>query len=155
MTCKLEIVIQQLQSGGTCFSFAHMAILKNELGSWIIDTGASDHMPLYESFSFPIKTTLDRPIFVHLPDGLVKTVHVIGSIHLNSDLLKNILLVLGLKHNLLSILKLLTNSSIVIPINQHAYSFWDQRTNYCLALAQAKNGLYVLEIEPFRCHNSC
>ncbi|XP_074306349.1 uncharacterized protein LOC141641591 [Silene latifolia] len=70
--------------------------------SWIVDTGASDHMTSNEGILHDIKL-LSRPIMIGLPDGTIKLVHKMGNVSLNPNIhLKNVLVVPDFKQNLLS-----------------------------------------------------
>ena len=74
--------------------------------SWIVDTGASDHM----TFNLALLTQLTtpcKPIFVTLPDGTSKPVQKIGQASLTPSLaLHNVLHISDLKLNLHSVAKL-------------------------------------------------
>uniref|UniRef100_A0A803MJF0 Retrovirus-related Pol polyprotein from transposon TNT 1-94-like beta-barrel domain-containing protein n=1 Tax=Chenopodium quinoa TaxID=63459 RepID=A0A803MJF0_CHEQI len=73
-----------------------------DLGSWIVDSGASDHMVGNRNLFHTIKL-LDYPIKVGLPDGQVKNVKEIGTVRLTARImLKNVLLLPDFKHNLMS-----------------------------------------------------
>ena len=58
------------------------AVFPKMLGSWIIDTGASDHMT-FDPTLFSHTKTLPHPISVTLPDGSIKPVTIIGDIPLS------------------------------------------------------------------------
>ncbi|XP_074300103.1 uncharacterized protein LOC141631313 [Silene latifolia] len=82
--------------------------------SWIIDTGASDHMTANSTLLHDIRD-LDRPILVYLPDGTTKSVPQIGTMHLTDHLiLHNVFIVPGFKKNLLSVGTLLQHSDMIV-----------------------------------------
>ena len=83
------------------------AVLSNALGSWITDTGASDHMT-HDPTLFTSTKILTTPIHVTLPDGTLKTVTEVGQIPLNKHIiLHEVLFVPEFKFHLLSVHKLL------------------------------------------------
>jgi len=84
------------------------AVLNSAFGSWIIDTGASDHMT-FDSNLFSHTTTLLSPVSVPLPDGTLKPVTITGDIPLSSTTLHNVLYVPNFKYNLLSVAKFLAD----------------------------------------------
>lgn len=63
--------------------FAKLDYLKP--GTWIIDTGASNHICADIKLMTKIRTTT-QPIHVYLPDGTTKPVNKIGNVKLNSQL---------------------------------------------------------------------
>lgn len=73
---------------------------------WIIDNGASDHMAIH-LYMFQTTTMLQKPISIALPDGSIKTVNIVGTVVLNSQItLSNVFYVPEFNHNLPSICKL-------------------------------------------------
>ena len=87
------------------------AVLNTITGSWIIDTGASDHMT-YDLSLFSRTTSLSTPIKVTLPDGTLKPVTLVGDIQLSPTLtLQTVLFVPDFKYNLFSVAKFLDDSS--------------------------------------------
>jgi len=61
------------------------AVPYNALRSWIIDTGASDHMT-FDLSLFSNTKSLPIPISITLPDGTLKPVTTVGVIPLTSTL---------------------------------------------------------------------
>jgi len=75
--------------------------------TWIVDTGASDHMS-YDLDLFDKLEALSKPVFITLPDGSIKKVTLEGNVKLNDNLpLSTVLYVPEFKFNLLSVTKLL------------------------------------------------
>jgi len=84
--------------------------------TWIVDTGASDHMA-YDSTIFVNMAVLPRPISITLPDGSSKTVTLVGDVVLANNIrLKRVLYVAEFKFNLLSVTRLLTDQRLGIHI---------------------------------------
>ena len=81
-------------------SYISCAVLNGARGSWIIDTGASDHMT-FDFKLFSNTTSLSNPVNVTLPDGSLKPVTLVGDIQLSPTLLlHNVLFVPDFKYNL-------------------------------------------------------
>src|SRR5262249_41906751 len=77
--------------------------VKADIGTWIIDSGATDHVTPFHSLLIDIHT-LPYPISIRLPDGSCKSIQLSGSIFLNPSLkLENVLFVPEFSHNLLSV----------------------------------------------------
>jgi len=112
--------------------------------SWIVDTGASDHIA-YDHTLFSSTTTLHKPTYVILPDSRIKFVTKIGQIPLQSNLvLQNVLYVPKFKFNFLSIGKLLSDQPIFTTIYPHKCVFQDLITEKVVVVALFDGGLYRL-----------
>ena len=91
--------------------------------SWIIDTGASEHMCSNSKF-FSSLHSLHSPILVGLPDGSTNIVTHSRSIKLNSDItLDSVLFVPSFKHNLLYVGQLLDNNNLLAKFTYHSCIF--------------------------------
>lgn len=106
------------KSGG--LSFAHCAGTSSTVtinSTWIVDSGATDHMSFDQSiFSFIRK--LNKPVEVGLPDGSISLVFETGNVIISAKIvLKDVLLVPNFKHNLLSIGKLSSDANIEVMFN--------------------------------------
>ena len=87
--------------------------------SWLIDSGASDHMTGNMELLINRKT-LRGKIKVGLPDGSVIIVCEMGVVILNYDItLKNVLYIDDFNHNFLSVVKLLQEKKIQMIFNNH------------------------------------
>jgi len=120
------------------------AMQHNYCGSWIIDTGASDHMTSDLTQLFNLQP-LPQPILITLPDGSLKTVATYGQIHLfPHKTIHTVLYVPDFEFNLLSVSKLLTAHKLfVIFFSDHCY-IQDLSTKQILAVAPSVDGLYKL-----------
>jgi len=113
----------------------------SNIGSWIIDTGASDHMTS-TSASFNSTTPLSIPIHVTLPDGTAKLVTHRGHIPLNQTIsLNNVLDVPEFKYNLLSVSKLLSDHNLCAIFYPDRCFFQDLSTKLIVAAGRKDGGL--------------
>ncbi|XP_074302004.1 uncharacterized protein LOC141633426 [Silene latifolia] len=120
----------------------------SNIHSWIIDTGASDHMISHECFLFDIKL-LQYPIHIGLPDGTVKIVHKAGKLRLTAQLLlHNVLIVPDFKVNLLFVGKLLETANLVVHFTENACYFQDLSSKVNCVVAKKIGGLYRLHMSP-------
>jgi len=112
--------------------------------SWIVDTGASDHMS-YDLTLFDKLVPLPQTVYVTLPDGSVKDVTQGGNVQLGGNfILQRVLYVPEFKFNLLSVTKLLADQSICLHVYSSACLFQDLTTNQVVAVAHEHHGLYTL-----------
>ncbi|KAL2901985.1 Retrovirus-related Pol polyprotein from transposon TNT 1-94 [Bienertia sinuspersici] len=94
------------------------------------------------------KRILKNPIKVGLPDGNVKLVNCVGDAVINTKiLLKDVLLVEGFKHNLLSIGKILEKAKIKVSFTKNNCYFQDPIDNSILATGKQVDGLYILQAD--------
>lgn len=100
-------------SGGKMANFAGMISVSNVLvfnqennkNTWIVDSGASDHMCRNKSLFHDFRN-LRKPVGVGLPDGSMKLVRNVGNVRISDKLLLyDVLYIPDFKHNLLSVSK--------------------------------------------------
>jgi len=73
-----------------------------DVSSWIVGRGASNHMTPYLHLS-TTKRHLSSPVWVGLPDGTLKSITLVGDVHIHPDLtLQEVFYVPGFLYNLLS-----------------------------------------------------
>ena len=118
-------------------------------GTWILDTGASNHMCaencLFENFE-----TTKNPLPVHLPDGSIKFVNHTGNIHLNAHLfLENALYIPSFKFNLLSVSKLAKTSNLKFIFLPDHCVLQDLQTEQIMAVGKLIGSLYILDRSSF------
>ena len=116
--------------------------------TWIIDTGASDHMCHNENL-FIQTQIFPKAYHVTLPNGHVVNVHKVGSVRIHLDIiLHNVLHVPQFKYNLLSIGKLCKQAfSYAIFTNSKCY-FQGPSMKRPLELGDIHSGLYLLQHFP-------
>ncbi|XP_074266056.1 uncharacterized protein LOC141588516 [Silene latifolia] len=99
-------------TGTTLAASAHVSHTSAYDVNWIIDSGASDHMT-YNLATLSDVRQLVRPLTVTLLDGHVKKVTCVGNVKISAKLvLHNVLYLPDFKHNLLSLGKLMHNTSL-------------------------------------------
>jgi len=114
-------------------------------GSWIVDTGASDHMTFDLNFLTHTKQP-SKPVFVTLPDGATKPVTHIGQVILTPNLtLQKVLHVPAFKFNLLSVSQLVTNNNMCVLFYPNTCVIQDLTTKRIVAVAPKHGGLYKLD----------
>ncbi|KAL0408068.1 UNVERIFIED_CONTAM: hypothetical protein Sradi_1741200 [Sesamum radiatum] len=119
------------------------------LDTWIVDTGATNHMCAHKSLLQSILTP-SNPTCVHLPDGITQSVTHTGTIHLHPTLtLKDVLYVPEFKYNLLSVSTLCLHTSIEVKFHSSHCLFEDQRTKTIIAVGKLYQHLYVLDKTSF------
>ncbi|KAK9682325.1 hypothetical protein RND81_10G065200 [Saponaria officinalis] len=110
--------------------------------SWIMDTGASDHITFNINILCDVHA-LEHHVLVGLPDGSVKVVHQVGPHHLTSYItLHNVLLVRDFHHNLLSVGKLVHDSQLVAIFDTHTCVLQDPSSKAPKGVAQRHGDLY-------------
>jgi len=114
-------------------------------GSWIINTGASDHMT-YDLNLFSRTTSLPTPIKVTIPDDTLKPVTLAGDVQISPTLtLHNALFVPDFKYNLLSVAKFLNDSTCCTIFYPNHCVFQDLSTRLLVAVGKKECGLYTIE----------
>jgi hypothetical protein len=122
-------------------STSHSTIKHN---SWILDTGATDHM--VHSLSCLTSITSIIQATVELPNGTLVPVTHIGTVKLSSSLiLTDVLCVPSFHFNLISVSKLVQSSACCLIFLSH-YCFIQAFTPWrMIGLGKLHNGLYLLE----------
>ncbi|XP_074306620.1 uncharacterized protein LOC141641876 [Silene latifolia] len=145
-------------SGMSDYTHAYAVQDFSHASSWIVDTGASDHMTSNIHLLHDI-IPLDRPITVVLPDGTFKLVHKIGTMQLTKHItLKHVFIVPGFRQNLLSVGSLLQNTNMRVIFFPTECWFQDPSSKKILATGRKHAGLYrlsqALEYKNNSLHNS-
>uniref|UniRef100_A0A803LBA1 Integrase catalytic domain-containing protein n=1 Tax=Chenopodium quinoa TaxID=63459 RepID=A0A803LBA1_CHEQI len=113
-------------------------------GSWIVDSGASDHMVGNKGLLTEIRS-LKFPRKVGLPDGQVKNVKEIGSVKLTDNIvLKNVLLLPDFKHNLMSVRKLIEDGICIVNFDKNGCLIQDPTSKRVIAEGRSEEGIYRL-----------
>ncbi|WOH15415.1 hypothetical protein DCAR_0934954 [Daucus carota subsp. sativus] len=123
-----------------------VSIVKSyDKNTWIIDSGASDHM-CGNTIIFHNLRSLDLPVKVGLSDGSVKIVDKMGDIKLSRRLtLYDVLYIDEFNHNLLSVSKLIKTSKINVMFDTKICILQDPSTKEIVGRGKEENGLYRIE----------
>lgn len=109
---------------------------------WIIDTGATDHITPFISLLSDVHPSSAS---LQLPNGEISSVTHVGNITLNSQItLTNVLCVPSFSYNLLSISKLLQDSSCQVTFLSDTCYLQGQNLKTSLEIGKQENGLYIL-----------
>ncbi|XP_011069429.1 uncharacterized protein LOC105155256, partial [Sesamum indicum] len=119
------------------------------LDSWIIDTGATNHMCANRQ-AFRSITPFPQSTLIYLPDGTSQSVTHKGNITLHSTLtLKDVLYVPRFQYNLLSVSKLCLHSSIAMKFYPSYCLLQDLATDKIIAVGKVHRDLYILDKTSF------
>ena len=142
-----------MNSEGNPFIFAKFcanvykssSLLQNNL-SWIIDTGATDHMCSNKAL-FLSMTKLSQPHLIGLPNGSDTSVSFIGKVQIHTSIiLDNVLYVPDFKYNLVSITKLTSQLNTFVIFTDENCLLQDPslKNNFALGVLGTRvNDLYV------------
>ena len=131
-------------------SFAFTIQDSSNIGTWIVDTGASTHM--CSDFSLLVNPAIvTSPMHVSLPDGSQVSVQYSGTVVLNRTLeLHNVLYIPKFQFNLLSVPKLATTSNIIFKFYPNNCLLQDLKTEHLVAVVKLVNHLYILDQSSFQ-----
>lgn len=112
--------------------------------TWLIDSGASDHMTGNRNLLSNLRT-LKSKVRVGLPDGSIKTVNEVGNVQLKYKLVLNdVFYISDFKHNLLSVSKLLQRSDLKLLFDKDGCLLQGLSTEQNLKFGKNVNDLYTL-----------
>ncbi|KAG5616996.1 hypothetical protein H5410_016820 [Solanum commersonii] len=113
--------------------------------SWILDSGASEHMTSDINLLFNI-TMLPKPVYVNLPNSTRALVLQSGSVHLLPSLtLKNVMFAPSFNYNLLSVYRLCFQFNSILIFSVFGAILQDPSMKRPLVLGKVNRGLYLLE----------
>ena len=116
--------------------------------TWILDTGASDHICCSLRYSLNYKAVVG--VYVYLPNSTKVSVSHIGSVKLPFGLiLHDVLLVPSFGFNLVSVSKLTHDSSVSLLFQSQTCFIQDRITSRTIGLATTIKGLYQLQAQDF------
>ena len=138
-TCSLA------QSGKYLNSYALSASSMSSLGSWVIDSGATDHMT-HSPIRFRTYNPCPGNRKITVADGSPITVAGQGTVNLSNSLsLNNVLHVPKLSSNLISIHQITKDLNCRVIFYSTHCVFQDLVTGRTIGLAKVNDGLYYLE----------
>ncbi|CAM8930983.1 unnamed protein product [Rhodiola kirilowii] len=142
---------QQEKKEDTQFTMAGISCLtttKISTDTWILDSGATDHITSHMHLLHDVKT-LTVPYEVLMPNGSTANVTHIGSCYINQQLtIHEVLLVPDFKFNLISIGKLVTTSQCTAQFIDNQCYVQDQVTHNVLVTGDLIDGLYQIRCSP-------
>ncbi|KAK9673306.1 hypothetical protein RND81_12G159200 [Saponaria officinalis] len=113
--------------------------------SWILDTGASDHM-CYNKNLFSDITAIPQPYVISLPNGHSITINSVGTAPLTPEIsLHNVLFVPSFRYNLLSISKLAKQFNSVVSFTSNVCFMQGSSMKQPLILGTTHKDLYLLQ----------
>jgi len=114
-------------------------------GTWILDSGASEHMSSKSSFLHDL-SRLEYPMMINLPDGTQVEVTHKGKLRVTDGLiLNNVLLVPEFKLNLLSIKRLCEQLHSTIQFTDSMCILQAPSQRRPLVIGRDHKGLYILD----------
>lgn len=117
---------------------------KNKSDSWILDSGASNHMTFNISLLHDT-TFLPYPLLVALPNGYKVKVTQVGSVILGPMInLDKVLYVPSFKYNLISIHTLSAHSKYTVSFTKNSYFMQAPSMKRPLVIGSAEEGLHFL-----------
>jgi hypothetical protein len=127
---------------------ASHCLLSSTCNSWIIDSGANEHMT-GSATSLSDYHLVDTPHNVTLANGFLSTVAGSGHTHLNPDIkLLSVLHVPGFPFNLLSISKITKALNCSVSFYPSLCIFQDLKTQRMIGIGHEVGGLYYLDLVP-------
>ena len=127
------------------FSVQHVNRTRFSHTTWILDTGATDHM--VHSLSKFTSITSSISTYVHLLNGEKVLATHIGTVQVTTSLLfTDVLCVPSLSFNLISISKLTNTPSCCVFFLSHFCFIQDLVAWKRIGLGRKKNGLYFLQV---------
>ena len=121
--------------------------------TWIINTGATDHMVHYVAQLTSITSIVHT--FVYLPNGEQALVTHIGTVHIYSSLiLTNVLCVPSFTFNLISVSKLTKSLCCCLIFLGDCCFIQDLAQWSTIGLGKAHNGLFLLQDSTYRSSTS-
>lgn len=119
-------------------------LAKGPVDSWIIDSGATDHMtPDYNHLTDPVP--LGHPTKINLPTGATAEISHMGTVKLNTGLLLHkVLCVPSFHHKLLSVRRLITDNDCQVQFYITHCVIIDNKSKEVVGIGKACQGLYYL-----------
>ena len=132
----LQTMLNERETGGS----SHLSG-KYFIESWIIDTGASNHMT--GSIDFLTEISVMAPVYIKLPDGRFTVANQQGKVSLGSHLqLSNVFFVDGLQCHLISVSQLTRDRGCLFQISDKLCVVQDRTTQMLIGAGEQLNGLY-------------
>ncbi|KAK2390516.1 putative mitochondrial protein [Trifolium repens] len=139
---KVNIASGHVTSGITNLTCS----LNSSIGSWIVDSGASDH--ICSSMKFFSSYTSIKPIIVRLPNGNSSIARYSGTVEFSpSFLVKQVLFVPDFHLNLISVPKLCIDNMYNVSFNDDQCLIQERKNSRMIGLGKLVEGLYYLTVD--------
>ncbi|XP_042752826.1 uncharacterized protein LOC111921163 isoform X2 [Lactuca sativa] len=143
-----DVSIAANMAGTSTYCF-NSFVSSNNSQSWIVDSGANQHMIASES---QLQDTVDVSklnLLVKHPNGSSALINKIGNIHLSSNLtLFDVFAVLDFNVNLLSVHKLCKDNGCEVTFSEHNCKIQDSLSKKMVENGRESGGLYYLAHVP-------
>lgn len=140
---------QVLDYAGINSDFVMNSVDSLGCGTWIVDTGASNHMCSDRSLFLSLKPA-HKITQVLLSDGSAKQVRTLGDIVLSDKItLTNVLYVRDFQHNLLSVSRLLSDHPVKLEFHSLCCVLQHLQTKEVLVLGRLLGRLYLFDSNSF------
>jgi hypothetical protein len=140
-------LLAMLSSGSinSSVSLAGIALIAHSASTWIIDTGATNHM-CHSLSLFSSYKSCPTPSFVQLPDGSNASITHIGTIHLSPTIkLENVFFIPSFKFNLLSVSQLAKTNNCLVTFSSTQCFFQDLSMKRTIGQGNVHEGLYYFQ----------
>jgi hypothetical protein len=139
---KVNIASGHVTSGTTKLA---CSINSSPVGSWIVDSGASDH--ICSSMEYFSSYTSITPIHVRLPNGTTSIARYAGTVQFSPGfLVAQVLYVPDFHLNLISVPKLCIDNKYTVSFNDDKCLIQERETLKMIGLGELVEGLYYLTI---------
>ncbi|RDX87989.1 hypothetical protein CR513_30468, partial [Mucuna pruriens] len=117
-------------------------------GSWIIDSGASDHISGHDSVFSSISSP-EFPHFISLANGSKMVSQGVGQVSLSSSIsLNSMLYIPRCSYNLISLSQLTRSLNCLVTFYADSFVIQDQNTGQLIGEGHESRGLYYLSNNP-------
>ncbi|XP_055806853.1 uncharacterized protein LOC129875577 [Solanum dulcamara] len=139
---------------GTILKYSNSVPTNLKQNTWIIDSGASEHM-CFDPNSFLFLKPLPMPLNINLPNSFKVSVTHIGSISiLPGQVITDVLLVPDFKYNLLSIYKFYVQFQYDVLFTATGCFLQDLSVRSPQVFGEVREGLYLLDSNTDKFRNS-
>jgi len=136
-SCSTAFVVH---TGISCVGLTH----SNSLGSWVLDSGATDHITGNKSFFSSLSTSSHLPS-ITMANGSKVSSHGIGTIHLFPSMpIDNVFYVPGSPFNLLSVSRLTRFLDCVVSFTKDSVCLQDRSSRQIIGTGCESHGIYYL-----------
>ncbi|XP_074326857.1 uncharacterized protein LOC141664804 [Apium graveolens] len=134
---------------GTLTTLSSVVCFSNSTNaSWILDSGASDHMCFQKNLFFSL-SPLSQSITISMHNGQVLSIDFVGTVPVTPDItLTDVLFVPHFKYNLLSVSKLIQSLNYSVMFTHNGCYLQGPSLRKPLEIGESQRGLYMLHPTP-------